>query len=280
MESIQHVSDTSFWIAAIRAEESKKNKPAFSDPYASKLSGEKGEIIMRDMPNIKTMAFAITIRTTAIDRLVEQALKDGCDTVINLGAGLDTRPYRMKLPATLHWIEVDFPAIIDYKTKILKDDTPVCNLIRISSDLSQEKERKKLFAQLGSETKKALVITEGVINYLTNEAAASLSKDIYDIPTFRYWIQNYRIGRLRNSGVKKLADKVKNTSPFLFTVKNAFRFFAQQGWKVKQNIGVIDEGQRLGLMLPAPFPWNILIKILPPLKKIANKAFGCVMFQK
>ena len=280
MESIQNVSDTSFWIAAFRAEESKKNNPAFSDPYASKLSGEKGEMILHNTPNSKTMAFAITIRTTAIDRLVEQALKDGCDMVINLGAGLDTRPYRMKLPVTLRWIEIDFASIIDYKTEILKNDTPACNLIRISADLSDEKERKELFAQLGSETKKAVVITEGVINYLTNEAAASLSKDIYEIPSFRYWIQNYRKGRLRNSGAKKLADKVKNTSPFLFTAKDAFRFFAQQGWKVKQNIGIIDEGQRIGRKLPAPFPWNILIKILPPVRKIANRTFGCVMFQK
>lgn len=280
MESIQHVSDTSFWIAAFRAEESKKNNPAFLDPFASKLSGEKGEIIMRNTPNSKTMAFAITIRTTAIDRLVEQALKDGCDTVINLGAGLDTRPYRMKFPASLNWIEIDFPGIIDYKTEILKDERPACNLIRVSADLSDEKERKNLFARLGSETKKAVVITEGVINYLTNEAAASLSKDIYEIPAFWYWIQNYRNGRLRNSGAKKLAYKVKKTSPFLFTAKDAFLFFAQQGWKVKQNIGIIDEGQRLGRKLPAPFPWNILIKILPPIKKIANRTFGCVMFQK
>ena len=280
MESIQNVSDTSYWIAAYRAEETKKTNPAFKDPFAASLAGEKGIAIMQDMPNQKTMAFGITVRTTAIDYLVELAIKEGCDVILNLGAGLDTRPYRMQLPQTLQWIEVDFPAIINYKTDILKGHSPVCKLIRIATDLSDETERKKLFARLGSEAKKALVITEGVINYLTNEAAASLSSDIYSVPSFCYWIQNYRRGRMRNTGVRPMANKVRETSPFLFTAKDAFTFFARQGWKVKKNIGVIDEGQRLGLSLPAPFPWNIIIRIIPPVRKIANKAFGCVMFEK
>ena len=33
----------------------------------------------------------------------------------NLAAGLDTRPYRMDLPPSLRWIEVDLPDILDYK---------------------------------------------------------------------------------------------------------------------------------------------------------------------
>lgn len=280
MDSIHHISDTSYWIAAFRAEETKKANPAFKDPFAGKLAGEKGTVIMRNTPNSKTMAFAITMRTTAIDHLVEQAIQEGCDTVINLGAGLDTRPYRMTLPSILNWVEVDFPGVINYKTEILKGDRPVCHLRRISADLSDEVERKKLFAQLGSASKKALVITEGVITYLSNDAAESLSRDIYAVPAFCYWIQNYRRGRMRNTGIKPLASQMKDTSPMQFTAKDAFKFFARQGWKVKKDIGIVDEGHRLGRSLPAPFPWNVLIKTFPPLRKVANRAFGCVIFEK
>jgi len=38
--------------------------------------------------------------------------------VVNLAAGLDARPYRMSLPASLQWIEVDLPEILAYKEKI------------------------------------------------------------------------------------------------------------------------------------------------------------------
>jgi len=45
----------------------------------------------------EAMAFAMVVRTCAIDRLILMAIEKGIDTVINLGAGLDTRPYRMQL---------------------------------------------------------------------------------------------------------------------------------------------------------------------------------------
>src|ERR1700755_3087335 len=122
---IHHVSDTSLWIAGYRAAESARPDAAFKDPYASRLAGIRGMQMVAATPYTETMAFAMVVRTTAIDRLIHFAIAHGIDTVINLGAGLDTRPYRMQLPAHLKWIEVDFPHLIEYKTEILKDEKPV-----------------------------------------------------------------------------------------------------------------------------------------------------------
>src|SRR5438128_12353475 len=133
--SINHISDTSLWIAAYRANETKSPNPVINDHLAEKLAGEKGFEMVATTPYTKSMAFAMIVRTCAIDRLVETAISKGIDTVINLGAGLDTRPYRMNLPSDLDWIEVDFANIIDYKNEILKDDRPRCRLERVSFDL-------------------------------------------------------------------------------------------------------------------------------------------------
>ncbi len=46
--------------------------------------------------------------------------------VVNLAAGLDTRPYRMALPAALQWSEVDLPGI-------LKKSWPVKNRPALSN---------------------------------------------------------------------------------------------------------------------------------------------------
>lgn len=54
-------------------------------------------------------------RTYLFDRIIREQVAQGADMVVNLAAGLDTRPYRMQLPSSLNWVEVDLPKILDYK---------------------------------------------------------------------------------------------------------------------------------------------------------------------
>src|SRR5258708_14233174 len=98
--------------------------------------------------------------------------------VINLAAGLDTRPYRMDLPASLQWIEVDLPTMIDYKEDILHNEKPRCALARVRLDLANATARGELFQRLGSKAKKVLVLTEGLLVYLTRDQVAALGKDL------------------------------------------------------------------------------------------------------
>ena len=278
---IQNVSDTALWIAGYRSQETDRPDAVFKDALAKKLAGEKGKQIVAETPNTHMMAFAMVARTTAIDRLVHKAIDFGADTVINLGAGLDTRPYRMKLPPHLKWIEVDFPHMIAYKSEKLTNDQPVCRLERIGTDLSKDEERKELFKRLGAATRKALIITEGVIAYLSNDQAGALSADLYAIPTFKYWIQDFAQGKRRkNKETKALSKKLKN-SPFRFSHPDPINFFGKHGWKVVDNIYMLDEAERIGRRLPVKFPWNILIRIFPgKIREIANKTYGYVLFGK
>ena len=75
----------------------------------------------------------MVIRTLIIDDLIENAVAAGIDTVVNLGAGLDARPYRMKLPESLHWIEVDYPQVIDWKADKLAAIIPAADWTASSS---------------------------------------------------------------------------------------------------------------------------------------------------
>jgi methyltransferase (TIGR00027 family) len=278
---IQNVSDTALWIAAYRSQETDRPDAVFKDPLAKKLAGEKGKQIVAETPHTNMMAFAMVARTTAIDRLVLNAIDRGVDTIINLGAGLDTRPYRMQLPSQLKWIEVDFPHMILYKTDLLANDKPVCYLERIGADLSQDAERKALFARLGAATQKALIITEGVIAYLSNDQAAALSADLYAIPSFKYWIQDISQGKMRkNKETKALSKKLKN-SPFRFSAPDPIGFFGKHGWKVAENIYILDEADRIGRRLPMSFPWGLLMKIFrKKIRDVANKTYGYIMFGK
>jgi hypothetical protein len=95
---IEHVSDTAFWVARHRANESARPDALFHDPLAARLAGERGAEIARTLPNAHMTGWAVVMRTLIIDELILSAIAQGVDTVVNLGAGLDTRPYRMALP--------------------------------------------------------------------------------------------------------------------------------------------------------------------------------------
>jgi methyltransferase (TIGR00027 family) len=147
--TIADVSDTSYWVAHYRAVETERPDALFKDPFAKKLVGDRGRLIAEKMKLVGRYAqWAVVSRTVMIDDFITQLNQEGVDTVLNLGAGLDTRPYRMKLPKDLNWIEVDFPQIIKHKSEILKSEKPVCLLSRVELDLSNDLKRKQFLSEV------------------------------------------------------------------------------------------------------------------------------------
>lgn len=76
-EEIRHVSDTALWVAAFRAREGQRPDAAFDDPLALMLSGERGRAIARAIPRAALVEWGMIIRTSAIDRLIDEALIAG-----------------------------------------------------------------------------------------------------------------------------------------------------------------------------------------------------------
>jgi O-methyltransferase involved in polyketide biosynthesis len=104
---IRHISDTALWVAVYRAKESERADAVFRDPYARKLAGDRGMQIAAAMPFAQRHSWGYIARTWLVDQVIEREVQQGTDMVINLAAGLDSRPYRMPLPASLRWVEVD-----------------------------------------------------------------------------------------------------------------------------------------------------------------------------
>jgi O-methyltransferase involved in polyketide biosynthesis len=102
------------------------------------------------MPRQARNGWPIVVRTVLIDDLIEKSIAEGCDCVVNLAAGLDSRPYRLTLPANLTWIEVDLPAMIDLKERLLSAAVPKCRLLRRRADLADPSARLRTFDELGS----------------------------------------------------------------------------------------------------------------------------------
>ena len=149
---IRNVSDTARLVALDRAVESERPDALFRDPFARRLAGERGARIAKSNPlggRKGGIGWPIVTRTYVIDKMIQAHIAQGGDAVINLAAGLDTRPYRMDLPSSLQWIEVDLPEILAHKEEILRGEKPVCSLERIRLDLSDLPARRELFAASG-----------------------------------------------------------------------------------------------------------------------------------
>jgi len=242
---IRNISDTARWVAVYRAQETERPDAVFRDPFARRLAGERGEQIARSMPLGGDNAWSMITRTYLVDELIRAELQRGAEMIVNLAAGLDARPYRMQLPPSLRWVEVDLPEILDYKERILRNEKPVCALERIRLDLSDVSARSALFGRLGESGKRALIITEGLMIYLTAEAAGELAADLAAPASFHSWIVDIASPGLLRMLRKRVAAQLSQAAPFKFAPDEGPRFFEQYGWRPVEVRSLLKNAAKL-----------------------------------
>lgn len=182
---ILHVSDTALMVAACRALESESPDGLLQDPFAARLAGERGMAIYNGLPFPEMMRFGIGVRSHFLDDLLLEVLRSGeVTTVLSVGCGLDTRPWRLNLPPDLRWVEVDFPEMLDYKEAILAAETPRCRRERLTADLNDAAQRRALFA---TASQPALMITEGLLMYLPAATVDAMALEAA-ASTVAHWI--------------------------------------------------------------------------------------------
>jgi len=244
---IRDISDTARWVAIYRARETERADPLFLDPYAKKLAGERGEQIAAAMPNISGTDWPFVMRTHLVDRYIAAEVDRGVGTVVNLAAGLDARPYRMALPPSLTWIEVDLPDLLAYKTEILAADRPRCVLERVPIDLSDAVLRRSLFERIASRARKTLVVSEGLLIYLDAEQVVGLARDLAAHPSFERWIVDLASPGLLQMLQKRMSDLVTRAgAPFKFAPAEGPAFFEPHGWKPVDVQSVFDAARAAG----------------------------------
>jgi len=231
-QPFRNISDTAIWAAIYRARENGRANGLFRDPFAERLAGERGRQIASAMKSHDRYEWAWIMRTVLFDRFILEEIAQGADTVVNLAAGLDARPYRMPLPPALRWIEVDLPELLDYKEETLRGEKPVCTLERVRLDLSDEAARRDLFGRIGTSARRVLVVTEGLLIYLTPEQAASLARDLAAPAAFRRWlfdIASPGLLRLLQRHVGAALDAA--AASLKFAPPEGPYFFEPYGWK-------------------------------------------------
>lgn len=247
MSQIENISDTARWVAVYRAMETARPDAIFSDPYAARLAGQRGEAIVDNMRRGRAMAWAMIVRTAVFDETILDRIRNGgVDTVLNLAAGLDARAWRMPLPPTLRWIDVDLPEILEYKIQTLKDEKPVCQYEAVKVDLTDAARRRALFSQVGAQSSRVLVVTEGLVIYLTAEQVGELAGDLHASTSFQWWMLDIASPRLLVMMRKMWGKSLQaGNAPFQFGPADGTKFFERFGWREREFRSNMDEARRL-----------------------------------
>lgn len=263
-DPIRNVSGTAFWAAEYRVMQTAQPFPLFRDPWAAALAGTRGREIMRALPGSKRSEWAVSMRTLALDQLlIEGMAEHGYDTVINLGAGLDARAFRLPLPQRLRWFDVDMPEIIAHKQGVLGDAAARCDYRALKADLSVDAIRQQTIAQITRDSSKTLVITEGLLEYLTPQSVHTLARELRSDAAIHSWLCNLMSpeGLRQVSGFMRKLEQVN--AQMQFTPEDG-EFFRADGWCEVEWVSLLTHGlvyRRLPMWMRMVHPF---LRFAPP----------------
>lgn len=280
---IRNVSDTALWVATYRAMESERPDAHFRDPFARRLAGERGEAIVRAMPQGRQMAWPMIVRTVAFDEIALRAVREGgADTVVNLAAGLDARPWRLDLPPDLRWVDVDLPDILAYKQGVIGSEPPRCRYEARAVDLRDGAARRALIRDVAGGSRRTLVLAEGLLIYLGEEQVADLARDLAAAPAIRWWVIDLAAPKLLERMGKQWGKRLAaGDAPFRFAPAAGTRFFEPLGWKEAEFRSTWDESARLGRQMPMAWLWNFLARISSPRRREEFRRYsGIVLLER
>lgn len=174
-----NVSKTAEMVALIRSEtEQDKNSRIF----VSKETYNKYWLIKKTLPAKKINE--LFLKRVALSGQIDKSIsKYRPEQVIEIGCGYSLRGYYLtKKNKKLVWIDTDFPSLIERKKEIMAKNFPALpkNYHLISADILSDSIHEKTSKYLNS-NKRTLVITEGLISYLTNEEFEILINNLKEL---------------------------------------------------------------------------------------------------
>ena len=182
VSTLPAVSRTAIGVARVRAGESARPEPLFVDPYAAAFVAAAGDDGTAPDPATLSdeqrrwragIAFHIVMRTRFFDDYLLRAVDAGCAQVVMLGAGLDTRAYRIEWSSELRWFELDLPEVLTFKQNVLggQGALPRCDRTAIAADLAGNWASPLQQAGFDSSAPTAW-LAEGLLVYLPGDVAA------------------------------------------------------------------------------------------------------------
>src|ERR1041385_3775112 len=158
--------------------------------------------------------------------------------------------------------ESDLSDVVAVQREILAADRPHCALEFVPLDLADVPARRELFQRLGSQSRRALIISEGLIIYFDAEQVSAFARDLRGQSSFRLWATDLTSPGLLKMLQKTIGAKLGEAgSPLKFAPREGPEFFTPLGWKPIETHSLLHTaaklkrlsfGMRLLAFLPDP----------------------------
>ena len=265
------ISNTAFYCCGVRMLDAEHPRSLCHDIFAKRFMDERGMQIFapfrtETLPNISN-----TVRCHIIDEAIRSQLITHPDSlIITVGAGFDTRPYRI---TGGEWVEIDEPQIIIYKnTKLPIIECPN-KLTRISIDFFNEKLIEKLAAYRAHQH--IIIVIEGVFMYLENPAIESTIKQLKTLFPKHILLCDLMTKKMFEQFAQSVHNKLVDAGArFTARPDNPAATFMQHGYTEFSRTPMFKKAYELGVLwdrakIPAPIA-KLLYKTI--LKNISGYA--------
>lgn len=188
------VAMTAIGVAVIRARESTRPDRLYDDPLAQHFAdaarrsfgatpaGEQRWARLEALADTFFEGRSVGVRLVD-DRMVE-AVQAGCRQIVILGAGLDTRAFRLTLPAEVRFFEIDLPELFAFKEPVLAAAgvAPMHDRRVIVGDL-RENWAELLRANGFRDDVPSCWVDEGSLGYLSRDDALRVVETLTELST-------------------------------------------------------------------------------------------------
>jgi len=261
---------TAEYMALFRALESSRTARSrlFNDPFAAAFLGGRRKwlywiarpelgrrIVERVLDGAVPGARAAGIaRTKWIDDEVTAALAEARQLVL-LGAGFDTRAFRLPAATRATIFELDHPETSRVKQAVLEKSGPIPDRVRfITLDFNRQSVTEVL-AQAGfDKTQPACFVWEGVTNYLTPEAVDRVLRQIRQSARqstllFTYIDRGVLDNPAQFFGARKVMARLESYGEpwtFGFHPEELDTYLAARGFQLLSNLSVAEVWRQAG----------------------------------
>jgi methyltransferase (TIGR00027 family) len=227
---------TARWTAAVRAMETARDDRLFEDPWAAELAGATGRAWIE--ARTPDSVLPLVIRTRYFDDWLADALLDvSLRQVVVMGAGLDTRAWRLGWPDGTFLFELDQAAVLAHKAEVLKEAgaAPRCERREVQADLRAAWLRALIEAGLAVD-RPALWLLEGILFYMPSDDVVrildTLSARAVIGSRLGFDIVNGAV--LTSPYTKPWVDmQAAAGAPWLGTLEDPVSFLAARGWTAR-----------------------------------------------
>ena len=160
------------------------------------------------LPLAASSVAGIALRAKYLDRIVRRFVdRFPSAVVLDLGAGLDTRYFRIDPPPTVDWYDIDLPAVVAARRAVLPDRSGVH---AVAADLTDP----QWLDQVPTD-RPAVIVADGLVAFLEQDALVTLLNRLTDhLPAGELAFNGYTRFHVwalkRYGGTRSIADVVVN----------------------------------------------------------------------